>query len=201
MTGSVSLCLDFANTLSWRTAGQPEEKLTSYAALVRWGRRAGIVPPRDARRLLAQAKREPAGAAAALDRAIALREAIYRICAAVASGSRAPGGDLAVLNEAVRDALRRLEIVQQARGFTWRWPERESLDCVVWPVARSAAELLTSPELEKVRVCEGRGCGWLFLDLSRNHSRRWCDMRDCGNREKARRHYQRQRQAREDWNA
>lgn len=199
---SLPLCLDFANTLSWRTAGQPVEKLTNYGALVRWARLAGILPAREARRMIERARRSPARAAAAFRHAITLRESIYRICAAVAAGHRATAPDLGILNEAVRQSLERLEIASQARGFIWRWPaDADSLDRVLWPVARSAAELLTSNKLEKIRVCAGRGCGWLFLDLSRNHSRRWCDMRECGNREKARRHYQRQRQAKGDASA
>jgi predicted RNA-binding Zn ribbon-like protein len=63
---------------------------------------------------------------------------------------------------------------------------------MLWPIASSAADLLTSERLKKVRLCEAKTCTWLFLDESRNHSRRWCDMKVCGNREKARRHYQRE---------
>src|SRR5579864_7550313 len=193
----LSLCLDFANTLSWRGREQPSEKLTSYAALVAWGRKARVLTAPEARRLLDHAKRSPERATATLEGAIAVREAIYRIFAAVAADGRAPASDLAILNDAIRDALGRLKIASQLRGFEWRWTaDAEALDRMLWPVARSAAELLSSTKLEKIRVCAGAGCGWLFLDHSRNHSRRWCDMRDCGNREKARRHYQRVRETR-----
>ena len=77
-------------------------------------------------------------------------------------------------------------------GFTWLWAEGgKALDCMLWPIARSAADLLTEGPLAAIRLCEGRDCGWLFLDTSRNRTRRWCDMRICGNRAKARRHHER----------
>jgi predicted RNA-binding Zn ribbon-like protein len=185
--------LDFANTLSWRTSEQPEEKLGSYAALVEWGRKTGIVSAGEARAML-QAGQASKGV---LKRAVSLRESIYRILAAQAAGRRARPSDLAILNETVREALGHLRLVPQAKSFAWRWPaDSDVARRILWTVARSAAELLTSDHLGAVRVCAGSGCGWLFLDLSRNHSRRWCAMSDCGNREKARRHYQRVRQAR-----
>lgn len=189
----VSLCLDFANTLSWRTSEKPEEKLGSCAALLDWGRKAGIVSAREARAMLKA--REPSKDL--LQRAIRLRESIYRIFAAQAAGRRARPSDLAILNETVREALGNLRLVAELEGFASRWPADSDVDSrILWAVARSAAELLTSANLGAVRVCAGAGCGWLFLDLSRNRSRRWCAMSDCGNREKARRHYQRLRQAR-----
>ncbi len=199
MAGPISLCLDFANTVSWRASAQPQEKLTDYANLVGWGRQAGVVPARQARRMLAHGERSPVRAAHELEHAIAVRESIYRIFASVARGRRVARSDLALLNRAIQAALERLEVVPEAHRFAWRWPEdTDTLEPILWRVARSAAELLTSEEMVKVRVCAGTGCGWLFLDQSRNHTRRWCDMSDCGNREKARRHYQRIRQAKGD---
>ncbi|MBN1859137.1 CGNR zinc finger domain-containing protein [Candidatus Bipolaricaulota bacterium] len=80
--------------------------------------------------------------------------------------------------------------------FQWGWSDAEDqLEWPVWILARSAADLLTSDERDRVRRCAGPDCGWLFVDISRNHSRRWCDMADCGNRAKARRSYARKRQA------
>jgi predicted RNA-binding Zn ribbon-like protein len=184
------LCLDFANSLSWRTSEKPEEKLGSYAALVEWGRKAGIVSAREARAMLRAGKGKNM-----LTRAISLRESIYRTFAAHAAGRRARPSDLAILNEAVREALGHLRLVGEATGFAWRWPaDSDAARRILWTVARSAADLLTSAHLGAVRECAGAGCGWLFVDLSRNRSRRWCAMSDCGNREKARRHYQRVRQ-------
>jgi predicted RNA-binding Zn ribbon-like protein len=188
-----SLCLDFANTVSWRTSEKPEEKVGSYTSLVDWSRKAGIVSAREARAMLKAG--EPSKNV--LHRAILVRESIYRILAAQAAGRRAQPSDLAILNETVGEALGHLQLVAEANGFAWRWPaDSEAASRILWAVARSAAELLTSAHLSAVRVCAGAGCGWLFLDLSRNRTRRWCAMSDCGNREKARRHYQRVRQSR-----
>ena len=194
MTISPSLCLDFANTVSWRGTKKSQEKLPHYPGLVAWARQTGIVTLQQARRILAHQATSPAAAAAALERALLLRESIYRTIAAVTAGRPCPPSDLAILNKAMREASAHLQIIPEARGFAWRWlAEADALDRIVWLVARSAAELLTSAELKKVRVCAGTGCGWLFLDLSRNGTRRWCAMSDCGNREKARRHYERVR--------
>lgn len=193
MSSPDSLCLDFANTLSWRTSGKPEEKLGSYAALVEWGQKAGIVSARQARAMFKAAQPSKG----IMKRAIRLRESIYRIFATQAAGRRALPSDLAILNETVREALGHLQLVPNAQAFAWRWPAgSDAARRILWTVARSAAELLTSDHLRAVRECAGEGCGWLFLDLSRNRSRRWCAMSDCGNREKARRHYQRVRQVR-----
>ena len=101
-------------------------------------------------------------------------------------------GQLEILNEELAGAMARSQVVPTDSGFTWLWAEGgKALDCVLWPIARSAADLLTEGPLLAIRRCEGRGCGWLFLDTSRNRTRRWCDMRICGNRAKARRHHER----------
>jgi predicted RNA-binding Zn ribbon-like protein len=191
---NVRLCLDFANTVDWRTAAQPHELLTSYADLVAWGQRMDIVPGGTARRLLEESVRDPAQAAAVLERVIVLRESIYRIFSAVVAEHAPEAADIATLNRALAETLPRLQLAWTADGFAWRWNgDENALDQVLWPVARSAAELLTSDELSRVGVCAGDGCGWLFFDTSKNRSRRWCSMQDCGNRAKARRHYRRSR--------
>jgi predicted RNA-binding Zn ribbon-like protein len=84
--------------------------------------------------------------------------------------------------------------VHANRHFTWEWVHPESsLDSMLWPVTRAASELLTSDDLAYVRRCASESCGWLFLDKTKNHRRRWCEMKTCGNRDKARRYYQRQK--------
>jgi predicted RNA-binding Zn ribbon-like protein len=188
------LCLDFANTADWHASGHPEEWLTSYADLVAWGRHVGVLSPHQVRLLEGEALGRPTEAAAVLRRAIALREAIYRLFTAVALGQGVDAADLAALNQALSDALARARVVPAGAGFAWDWDgPAGALDRVLWPVARSAAELLTSDERARVRQCAGDPCGWLFLDTSKNRSRRWCTMDSCGNRAKARRHYARTR--------
>lgn len=189
--------LDFANTVEWRTSGAPVESLATYRDLIGWAAKEGIVAEARAQGLLREAERRPDEAAAALARAIALREAIYRILARIGQGAPAEPGDLAALNAALAGSLARLRLVSdEASGrFAWELADvGDDLDGVLWPIALSAAELLTSDELPRVRACEGEGCGWLFVDTSRNQSRRWCSMESCGNRAKAKRHYARMKQ-------
>lgn len=186
------LCLDFINTIDPRAGEEAREYLTSYAELVAWSRHTNILADRQARHLIKEAARRTQDAALVLKKAITLREAIYRIFLAIANERQPNEGDLTELNNALSEALAQLRIAPGAAGFVYVWNgDRAALDRMLWPVAQSAGELLTSDELNRVRECPGDKCGWLFMDLSRNNSRRWCDMNVCGNRAKSRRHYQR----------
>ena len=194
-----ALCLDFTNTVGGRRdTGVIEDKLNGYSDLIAWSRHTGTLTEAEARNLTREAARRPAEANETFERAIALREALYRIFTALTEGSSPKAADIAVLNVELSQALAHSELVAAGEGFTWSWSHRrDALDLVLWPIARSAAELLTSPDLARVRECAGDSCGWLFVDTSKNRSRRWCDMSDCGNRAKARRHYARARAATE----
>lgn len=187
-------CLDFTNTVGGRKRGIFREHLNTYDHLAAWGLQARLLSEAETRQLLEQARREPAAAEAVRQRALALREAIYALVAAHAGGQPLPVAALEVLNCELRLAYQHLEILPESDGFGWCWNGiPAALDSVLWLVARSAGDLLTSPNLERVGVCQGDTCGWLFLDTSKNHSRRWCDMNDCGNRAKARHFYQRKK--------
>lgn len=189
------LCLDFANTVEWHASDHPEEGLTSYAALLDWARGVGLLTERAAAQLQRSAARDPQAAAAVLGDAIALREAIYRLFVSRVHGRAPLPADLAALNAALARALPHARVVTAAGGYAWDWAESQALDAMLRPIARSAADLLTSAELDRVGQCaDDRGCGWLFWDTSKNHTRRWCYMRDCGNRAKARRYYARVRE-------
>ncbi len=185
------LCLDFANTVEWHASAHPEEELHHYDDLVAWAEQTRVVAHDEARQLMHQAALHPAESASVYEEAIALREAIYRIFSAAAHGNAAAEGDLALFNAALVRALAHLRIVLAAEGFAWDWEVQDgAFDRMLWPVAWSAAGLLTSEAIGRVGQCDDeKGCGWLFFDTSRNRSRRWCDMRDCGNRAKSRRHY------------
>jgi predicted RNA-binding Zn ribbon-like protein len=82
-------------------------------------------------------------------------------------------------------------------GFAWDWPAARPAapEGLLWPIARSAAELLTGAQLARVKFCPGHGCGWLFVDRTRNGRRRWCEMEVCGSRAKMQRYHQRRRSA------
>jgi len=191
-----ALCLDFANT--WSDRGRPDtEQLRGYADLLAFALQTGQLAAGEAARLEQRAERQPREAAAVLTRCRELREVLYRIFSAVAARRAPPAADLELLNAALPEALSRLRIERRGARFAWTWhgPDAppEPLVAPLWPTLRSAAELLTSDERRRVRECAGSDCTWLFLDRSRNRSRRWCAMQTCGNRAKARRHYRRAR--------
>jgi len=193
LTGGL-LCLDFANTVDDRTEVHPQELLNSYNDLVSWSEQAHVLTEQEAQRLLEKAARRPSEASRVLKRAVAIREAIFRIFKAVAEDASPEDEDLVSLSNAVADAQNHAQIVLKANGFIWNWAGNAGdLDRMLWPVVRSAADFLTSDELDTVRVCASDSCDWLFLDTSKNHSRRWCNMKSCGNREKARRFYSRKK--------
>jgi predicted RNA-binding Zn ribbon-like protein len=189
-----SLCLDFVNTVSTRIEALGREYLTSYGELVVWSHHVGLLTAKEAQVLEENAARHPDLAAATLHRAIAVRETVYRVFSKIAHDQRPDGADLATLNRVLREGLSRIEISQAGRGFAWTWVVDEGeLDRMVWPIVRSAADLLTSGDLERVRQCARDGCDWLFVDLSKNQSRRWCSMDMCGSRVKSRCYYRRRK--------
>ncbi|UCE42384.1 MAG: ABATE domain-containing protein [Candidatus Aminicenantes bacterium] len=185
------LCLDFANTLQWHASENPQEHLNSYKDLMDWGHKKGILSEIDIQKLNREARRKPDASEKVLKRAIELREAIYRIFSAVAAGAHPEAGDLSILNRDLAKTMAQSRITPTKDGFTWDINgNKEELDWMLKPIVRSAADLLTSNELDRVKECaDDKGCGWLFMDRSRNRSRRWCDMKDCGNRAKAKRFY------------
>lgn len=184
------LCLDFANTVSWHNGDSPIERLLNYDKLLEWSRNAGILSIPQEKKLLEKANRLPNQAEKSLEEAIELREAIFRLFRSIAAGQMADSFDIAILNKYLTKAYSLAEIIPRDSKFalTFRNGENE-LDYMLWPIVQSAINLLLLGNLNRVKQCEGDPCGWLFLDSSRNKSRRWCSMADCGNREKARRHY------------
>jgi predicted RNA-binding Zn ribbon-like protein len=185
-----ALCLDFANTVNHR--GQPrreEDLLASYRALLQWSQQAGSLGQRESLRLERQAERKPAAARSVLARARALREAVYRLFARASDAS--PAAELGTINQEVAKLAPKVGIGPGAGRYSWQWTgATDDLARVLWPVLRNALELLTM-EGRHVGVCQAKTCNWLFLDTTRNHTRRWCDMKVCGNRAKARRYYRR----------
>jgi predicted RNA-binding Zn ribbon-like protein len=187
-------CLDFADTVDNRTSDHPRELLTDYGRLLQWGEEAGVITAKSAERLRHLASEAPGNALTTLRTSIQLRDTIYDIFSAVARRRVIPSTALAILNKAVRQVAQHAQLVHANRRFTWEWIEPESnLDSMLWPVSRAAAELLIGEEIGYVRQCASETCSWLFLDKTKNHRRRWCAMKSCGNRDKARRYYQRQK--------
>ena len=194
MGGAVSL--DFVNTLDDRFSDEPKELLTSYIDLARFGEDTGILNDQQVDRLFAWSMQRKEEAQQALKSAIELREVISEIFYAVARRKPVPGSAVAILNGYVQEAAQHLKLIPGKGRFEWKF-ESGSNDfyAAIRPIARDAAELLASDRLEFVRACASKTCEWLFLDESKNHRRRWCDMTKCGNRAKVRRFYVRQKES------
>ena len=186
------LCLDFINTVDWRGRENPIEFLNEYNDLVAWSRHAEIIQAKEAKELIQKASKHPLKAKTVLNEALSFRETLYRIFTSIFK-KKAPGKtDLALLNTAFSKTTARMKIVHTGSGFTWESDSPKlDLDGVLIAITRSAADLLVSESLARVKQCTDSNCGWLFLDTSKNRSRRWCDMTDCGNRAKANRFYKR----------
>jgi predicted RNA-binding Zn ribbon-like protein len=192
------LCLEFANTAYWHASEAPVETIFSYRELVDWSATVGIRNEESASLLKVQGDAQPALAEQVYGWAMELREAIYNIFVAIAEQATPNESDVALLNEALPHAFTLPQIVRIEDGYGWHWRGDENgLDAILWPIVRSAARLLIEGEHNRIGQCaDDRGCGYLFYDTSRNHTRRWCDMNSCGNRAKSQRHYARRRKPR-----
>jgi len=187
------LCLDFANTIEDRPRAE-QEHLHGWQDLVAWAEQAGVVTAPESAALRRKTRAHPRAAGRALTRARELRELVYRVFHAVAAGTSPADADVSSLNAELGRVLPHARVIRKDDGYEWSWSgEQVSLERVLWPVVRSAAELLVSPDHADVRECASETCSWLFIDRSRRRSRRWCSMKTCGNRDKVRRFYERQR--------
>ena len=181
-----ALCLNFANTVSRITAEQREERLSRWRDLAAWARAAGL--PGAAPRPGALVARQ------SLDRVHRFRTTLHEIFDAVAGGSPPPAAAVLVLEGTLQKARREMRLRPGGGGWSWQWrPGVRLADRIIGAAARSAEALLTSEEISLVRRCANVRCGWLFVDRSRGHRRRWCEMKVCGNNAKARAFYARKK--------
>ncbi len=188
--------LDFVNTVGGKRLVRPREDLRRPEDLLAWGRQSGVFTEAEAAALRQEAVHRPAKAQEALAQAVAFRESLYRLLLALVEGKPVPAEAVGQLDAQVQRALAARHLVCTAGGCAWTSPAVALADSVVPRLALAAADLLTGQAWKRVRVCEATredDCGWFFLDQTRNHSRRWCDMASCGNKHKARRHYARSR--------
>ncbi len=190
------VCLDFVNTLDDRFSNHPKELLTSYGELARFAEDTQIVSNTVLDELRARSEELPEAAQRAVRSAIRMREAMGEIFYARVKQRLVAKAALALLNEYLQEAARHMKLVPSEGHFQWQFELAENnFEVLLWPIARSAAELLASDQLQFVRACASNTCEWLFLDESKNHRRRWCDMTKCGNRAKVRNFYSRQKKA------
>src|SRR6185503_5764155 len=194
------LSLDFVNTVGGRSRNPQKkgardyrdavlrDKLSGYRDMVVWSRQVGVITDKEAGNLLRLAEKQPEAAAVVFERGLRLREAIYRLFRSVVEGWQPDAADLEKLNQELAVARSHERLIHTKTDYRLAWDGgSEALDYVLWPLAQSATELLTSGDLSRIKQCGGDECGWLFFDTSRNHSRQWCSMKDCGNLSKVRR--------------
>jgi predicted RNA-binding Zn ribbon-like protein len=205
------LALDFVNTIGGLRDEPPsrdDDLFVSYDDLLGWWVRLGVVSEADARTLRRAAARDERGARRAVQRARELRELVYATFRPIADGGEPPAELLDELRDAERDALAKARLARAGEGATpagqgsaarghamrWTWPPPRDFTDPLRPIVHAAVELLTNGPLEHLKICGN--CRWLFLDQSRNHSRRWCSMNECGTQMKQRRFVERRRQTR-----
>lgn len=178
--------------MSNRPTAEPIERLTDYNHLVFFGLESNLYPMRSVDHLYMRAGQAPGVGKGALQKAIQFREALFAIFSAVVEHRALPGNALQQLTLMLQEAMAHGRLVHSGHRFAWEWTSMNiHLESALWPIARAAADLLLSDELQHLRMCASDDCAWLFIDRTKNHRRRWCDMKTCGNRVKARRHYQR----------
>ncbi|WP_162242664.1 CGNR zinc finger domain-containing protein [Cellulomonas sp. Leaf395] len=181
-----ALCLDVANSVDGRVLDVPLDYLTTYADLVDWALRAGGLSSAEAEALRARADADPDAASEELVRVRGLREAVFAMFYGHATDGVAGADHLTAVQESYTDALRHGRLEPGAAGLRWTW--EPDLRLPRWLVAQSAIELATSGSLDRVKACASQdGCQYLFVDTSKNGSRRWCSMTDCGNQAKSKR--------------
>lgn len=186
--------LDLTNTVDNRTSENPADNLRSYEDLLAFAQQTGAVSSSEAQQLARAAAHNPRAAQKAFQQAVAVREALFSIFSSITAGRQPLASAVDQLNDSLRQAGAHRVLSARNGKFSWTLATgSDSLERVLWPFVLQGAELLASPDLANVRECAAETCGWLFLDKSKSHSRRWCDMKVCGNRDKTRRFYQRQR--------
>jgi predicted RNA-binding Zn ribbon-like protein len=190
-----NVCLDFINTLDNRPSAEPKELLKTYYDLARFGEDTGILTPAEFDIFYERVHLMPDEAQEAMRRAINLREALHAIFTAVMNKQTAPQLAMERLNGNLHEAALHSRLVQVQGRLEWRFDAMtSSFNAMLWPIAHAAADLLASSDMAMVRACAAPTCQWLFLDTSKNHHRRWCSMKQCGNRAKVRKFYARKKQ-------
>ena len=180
------LAVDFTNTVGNR-GSDPEEHFTTYGDVVAWAESREVIDRAKAARLRRTVSADPDGARREFRRAIELREALYRVFASAARGRKPAPPHLEALNRFVSEVYEGATLAAEGNGFALALPAGEGLDAVLYPVIKTAVDLLTTSALARIRLCADESCAWLFVDATRSGTRRWCDMKVCGNRNKVRR--------------
>jgi predicted RNA-binding Zn ribbon-like protein len=177
-------CLDFCNTFDHRHTPPEYDFFPDRATLLEWGKASGI---------LSKVGRETAPSdSLSLEKVREVRSLIFRLLFPLTRSGPPSRADLASFNTVFQETSTKMNLAAAGKEYSLVCQTDDPADQIVCTAVRSAADLLLSNRMGRVHQC--RGCGWLFLDSTRNRSRQWCTMKICGNRAKARRHYKRVRQ-------
>lgn len=186
------LCFNFINTVHSRAEGEEFfEYLSSYEKLVEWCRRVEVMPPKRIQSLAGIADAHPGKAKKALANILDAREMLYRFFSDIAAGKPVSKDELNSFNEQLSGAMKNLRFVSDDDELELDWEETSDLKEPLWRVMKSAHDILTGEDFDRIKECEA--CGWVFLDESKNKSRRWCSMESCGSIHKAKKYYHRKK--------
>lgn len=186
------VCLDFANTLDWRTSEDPQELIPDYRSFLAWSVRRGTLSSGTAAGLRSHARAKPAAAADVMVNALSLRAEIWKLADALRERQRT---DLSVINAIVVPLPPQPPLFEQNGAYLHDLPG-DDLRAPLWPILWSLTAVLTSTDATRIGCCQAKGCGWFYVDESPNHTRTWCSSEVCGNRERARRAYAKRSQPR-----
>lgn len=183
--------LDLINTVEWRLDdAQREEDLTSYDVLLTWCHESDLLTSDEQARLVDLAASEPADAQGELDAVITLRESAYEAL------FHADQDAAAHVAGAYREALDTASLA--LRSGAWAWVDGDlTLATPRHRIARGLVRLMSRDDLDRLHQCEDAACGWVYLDTSPRRNRRWCVTSDCGDRNRARAYYARQKAKKE----
>jgi predicted RNA-binding Zn ribbon-like protein len=182
--------LELVNTLDFRFSAQTVDLIPTYKDLLRFAAQLQLLTAEQARKLGRTAGEEEARRV--LASTAKLREALAKVLYGRIDGTRPPAGQIQVLEHQFHAAAQHRRLLAREAHLEWSWSGLErKAEIPLWMLAQAASELLVSSDAELIKDCGDPTCRWLFLDVSKNHTRRWCDMKTCGNRMKARRHHER----------
>jgi predicted RNA-binding Zn ribbon-like protein len=179
--------LELVNTLDLRFSANPQDLLPSYGDLLSFAAQLRLMPLEQTRKL-GRTVRENDGRRV-LASAVELREALAAVLYAWGDGGKPADRQIEILEKHFHNAALHRSLRSGDERLVWSWSGFEQqAELPLWKLAQSASDLLVSEDAKQVKGCGDPTCRWLFLDLSKNHTRRWCDMKTCGNRMKARRY-------------
>jgi len=188
------LCLDFCNSGQGARGSSGDEWINSYAELVAWLQAAGALTARQANALRAAAEKAPEAAERVWSRALRFRESLARVLLARAQGKSPEAEALRALEAEYARTARYARLASTQEGFRWTLDaQADELELALRPIVESAVSLMISPRMARLRRCGNETCYWLFIDETKNCSRRWCEMASCSNLMKVRRHRERHR--------